>query len=80
MRKSPPATTFHFYYFKYCVVYIILVYINNSTQRAQTSATGAQFLDFQDLPLALILLFPPLFHIFADSDPDHSEFIFHGFR
>ena len=34
---------------------------------------GAQFLDFQNLPLALILLFPPLFHIFADSDPDHSQ-------
>ena len=21
---------------------------------------------------------PPLFHIFADGDPDHSQFIFHG--
>ena len=54
--------------------------INKSTWRAQTSAMEAQFLDFQNLPLALIFLFPPLFHIFADSDPDHSQFIFHGSR
>ena len=51
---------------------------NKSIRRVQTSATGAQFLDFQNLSLALI--FPPLFHIFAESNPDHSQFIFHGFR
>ena len=62
--------------------------INKSTRRAQTSAMGAQFLDFQNLPLALILLFSPLYFIFLptviritpnfffmdpDSDPDHSQ-------
>ena len=49
---------------------------NKITGGAQTSTTGAQFLDFQNLPLALILLSPCLFHIFADSDPDHSQLIF----
>ena len=56
--------------------------------RAQTSATGAQFLDFQNLSLALILIFfrlyfiflpiviritPNLFFIDPDSDPDYSQ-------
>ena len=63
-------------------------YYDKSTRRAQTSATGAQFLDFQNLPLALILLFSPLYFIFLliviritpnlffmnpDSDPDHCQ-------
>ena len=26
------------------------------------------------------IIFSPLFHIFADNDPDHSHFIFHGSR
>ena len=62
---------------------------NKSTRRVQTSATGTQFLDFQNLPLALILLSPPppVFHILAiviritpnlffmdpGSDPCHSQ-------
>ena len=52
--------------------------IEQEHSESADSAMGAQFLDFQNLPLALILLFPPLFQIFADSD--HSQFIFHGSR
>ena len=41
----------------------------------QTSATGAQLLDFQPT-ISTDIAFLPLFHIFADSDPDNSQFIF----
>ena len=64
------------------------VSLARALRRAQTSATGAEFPDFQNLPLALILLFPPFYFIFLliviritrnlffmdpDSDPDHSQ-------